>query len=122
MTTEKRELIRTENDRLAEEVCRYLMEHMDQHITVAQLSVLFHASSTKLKSSFRKKYGRSLYTYIRTEKMWAAARMLRETNGTVLTVAMQYGYSNGSKFAKAFYDVMGMTPRQYRNTERQRGA
>ena len=62
-----------------------------------------------------------LYTYVRTEKMRSAARMLRETNESVLTVAMEHGYSNGSKFAKAFRDVMGMTPRQYRKTEKRCG-
>lgn len=104
-----------ENNRLAEEACRYLMEHMEQHITADHLAAQFHVSATRLKTSFQQRYGTPLYTYIRIEKMRAAARMLRETNESVLTVAMECGYSNGSKFAKAFRDVMGMTPRQYRN-------
>ncbi|MDO5547125.1 MAG: AraC family transcriptional regulator [Eubacteriales bacterium] len=110
--------VRRANESLAESICRYLMEHMDRHITIQQLSELFHVSQTQLKNSFKKTYGTSVYAYIRTEKMWAAARMLRETNETVLEVAGQFGYNNGSKFAKAFSDVMGMTPKEYRNTEK----
>ena len=110
-----------ENNRLAEEVCRYLMENREQHITAEQLAARFQVSATRLKTSFQRRYGMPLYTYVRTEKMRSAARMLRETNESVLTVAMEHGYCNGSKFAKAFRDVMGMTPRQYRKTEKRGG-
>lgn len=112
--------VRRTDENLAEATCRYLMDHMDRHITIRQLSEVFHVSQTQLKNSFKKVYGTSVYAYIRTEKMWAAARMLRETNETVLEIAGRYGYNNGSKFAKAFSDVMGMTPKEYRNTEKVR--
>ena len=110
-----------ENHRLAEEVCRYLLENREQHITAEQLAARFHVSATRLKTSFQRRYGMPLHTYVRGEKMRSAARMLRETNESVLTVAMEHGYCNGSKFAKAFSDVMGMTPRQYRKTEKRCG-
>jgi AraC-like DNA-binding protein len=114
-TIQRKEKMALAEGKLAESVCDYLMECMDQHITIRQLSERFHVSQTHLKNNFKQRYGKSVYAYIRTEKMQAAAQTLRETNATVLEVAGCYGYSNGSKFAKAFHDVIGMTPKEYRN-------
>ena len=50
----------------------------------------------------------------------AAALMLKQTDHTVLDVAGRFGYDNGSKFAKAFRDVMGMSPKEYRQKEQQK--
>lgn len=50
--------------------------------------------------------------------MLSAARMLRETGLRVLEIAMCHGYDNGSKFAKAFRDVLGVSPNEYRRGKR----
>jgi AraC-like DNA-binding protein len=100
--------------RLAKNVCDYLMKHMDEHITISELSEIFHVSQTQLKVSFKGVYGASVYTYIRSRKMQAAARMLKQTNDTILDIAGRCGYDNGSKFARAFRDAMGVLPKEYR--------
>ena len=99
---------------LAKEVGAYLTDHMTDRITLEQLCVRFHVSGTHIKNSFKSVYGVSVYTYIRTQKMQAAARMLIRTERTILEIAGQFGYDNGSKFAGAFRDVMGMSPGEYR--------
>lgn len=101
---------------LAKSICKYLTENMDCRITLNQLSDVFHVSGTLIKSSFKEVYGVSIYSYIRTQKMQAAEIMLKETNLTVLDIAGHFGYDNGSKFASAFKNVVGMTPNEYRNT------
>ena len=99
---------------LAKEVAQYLTERMEERITLDALALVFHVSPTQIKNSFREVYGVSVYSYIRTQKMQAAALRLRHTDETVLAVAGNFGYDNASKFAKAFSDVMGMTPTEYR--------
>ena len=59
-------------------------------------------------------YGISLYAYTRTLKMEAAAMMLANTDRPILEIAGRFGYDNGSKFAKAFRDVMGASPTGFR--------
>lgn len=98
----------------AKQVCQYLKDHMDSHITIDELSEMLHVSSTQLKTSFQGVYGTSIYAYARSLKMHSAADLLRTTSKTVLEVAGIYGYSNGSKFSQAFCSVMGMTPNAYR--------
>lgn len=101
---------------LAKSVCEYLAEHMDSRVTISELADIFHVSQTALKNSFKGVFGVSVYSYIREQKMQAAALMLRQTERSVLEIAGMCGYDNGSKFAGAFRNVMGMTPNEYRNT------
>lgn len=104
---------------LAKDVCQYLTEHMDRRVTISELADIFHVSQTALKNSFKGVYGVSVYSYIREQKMQAAALMLRRTDRSVLEIAGMCGYDNGSKFAGAFRNVMGVTPNEYRNTKKE---
>lgn len=100
---------------LAKEVSHYLTSHMEQHITVAELANMFHVSQTVLKSAFKGVYGVPVYSYMRTQKMQSAAMLLKQTDMPVMEIAGKCGYDNGSKFAAAFRDVMGVSPNEYRN-------
>lgn len=99
---------------LASSVCQYLAEHMDFRVTLEQLTEIFHVSGTQIKNSVRAVYGTSLYSLVRNQKMESAAKMLRETDMTILEVAGRHGYDNPSKFAGAFRNVMGVSPKEYR--------
>lgn len=105
------------NEKLAHDVCRYLTEHMESRITIKMLSGRFHVSGTGIKCAFKSAYGESVYAYIRKQKMLSAAKELKTTNKSVLEIAGSYGYDNGSKFAKAFRECMGMSPLSYRKSE-----
>ena len=87
---------------------------MDKRITLDQVSERFHVSGTQIKNSFKAVYGVSMYAFIRAQKMHSAAAMLKSTDLTILEIAGEYGYENGSKFAGAFKAVMGMPPNEYR--------
>ncbi len=101
--------------RLAKAVCSFVCANMNRHFTIDELSEKFQVSPTQLKKSFRNVYGNSVYAYVRTQKMLSAAKLLQETDRTILDIAGECGYDNGSKFSKAFREVMGMTPRDFRN-------
>lgn len=100
---------------LAEQIGAYLLENTERRLTVAELSQRFGASATLINSSFRGVYGMSPAAFLRAQKMHGAARLLRQTDRTVLDIAGQFGYDNGSKFAKAFRDVIGVSPNAYRS-------
>ena len=100
---------------LAEQVGAYLLENTERRLTVAELAQRFGASATLINSSFRGVYGMSPAAFLRAQKMHGAARLLRQTDRTVLDIAGQFGYDNGSKFAKAFRDVIGVSPNAYRS-------
>ena len=82
--------------------------------TVAALAAELGVSAAQLTACFRGVYGMSPAAYLRAQKMHAAAELLRTTDRTVLDIAGQFGYDNGSKFAKAFRGIIGVTPNAYR--------
>lgn len=98
----------------AKAVASYLSSHLSERITLQELSVLFNSSPTSIKSSFRRVYGISVYGFAKKVKMEEAARILRSTDQTVMEIASEFGYENGSKFAAAFQSVTGRSPSEYR--------
>lgn len=100
---------------LAEKIAQYLCEHMDDRITLEQLSEIFHVSVAHIKNTFKSVYDIPVGAYVRTVKMESAAYMLEYTDKSILEIAMEHGYDNGSKFAAAFRSIKGMNPMQYRN-------
>jgi len=113
----KRSCSRSHAD-LAKKICRHLTDRMDEHITISELTDIFHVSGTQIKNCFKAVYGISIYSYIRTQKMQSAAKMLRETDLSILEIAGSFGYENAGKFASAFCDVIGTSPSKYRNANK----
>lgn len=103
--------------KLAKAVCSYVCMNIGTHFTIDQLAEHFGVSPTHLKNSFRSVYGSSVYAFVRTQKMLAAAHMLQNTDRTILDIAGECGYDNGSKFSKAFSSVMGVTPSEFRKNK-----
>ena len=103
-----------EQAELAKQAAGFLAENMDQRITVADLAARFHVSQTHLQNAFRGVYGVPVFSYMRIQKMQAAALRLIHTEQSVMEIASEYGYDNASKFASAFREIMGETPVEYR--------
>ena len=106
---------------LMREIGRYLESHPEENITLSQLSRRFGLPVTTLKRHFRAVYGMAVSDYLRQVRMQKAAHLLRATDQTVLWVAGQVGYLNGSKFAAAFRAATGFSPSGYRREERVSG-
>lgn len=103
---------------LAKAAAGYISQHMDEHITIPMLSQRFHISATHLQNAFKGVFGVPVFSYIRIQKMNAAALQLARTDKTVMEIANASGYDNASKFAAAFREVMGETPLEYRKNHR----
>lgn len=106
--------------RLAREVIAYTDRHRSEAITTSALAKALHATPEQLRYSVQRVYGKPLYQCIRAYKMRLAAELLRTTGRTVLDVAAEFGYANGSKFAAAFRNVLGVGPAEYRLTAEQK--
>lgn len=99
---------------LAKQVCEYINTHMEVRLTIEQLAARFYISPTQLKKCFYSVYGESVQAYIRSYKMQSAAHCLETTNRPISEIACSLGYDNNSKFSRAFRNVMGASPTEYR--------
>lgn len=71
-------------------------------------------SMVTFQAIFKEIYGFSPYAYLKQYKMKRAAIRLKEENESISRIAADLGYHNASKFARAFFDVHGVLPREYR--------
>lgn len=100
----------------AKEAKKYMLAHLDEHITITELADMLGISSTSLKICFKGVYGDTINGYITNCKMQKAASLLKNTDKSVLEIAGIVGYNNGSKFAGAFRRVMNKSPNEYRKS------
>jgi AraC-like DNA-binding protein len=96
------------------EIKQYLTSHMDKRISQQELSRKFSIPLTSMKLCFKGVYGMSIYAFIRSYRIQAAARMLRESEETIGAIAGYVGYDNASKFASVFKTETGLSPSEYR--------
>ena len=75
-------------------------------------------STVTFQTIFKQIYGRSPYAYLKHYRMNSAAVQLRESNESINQIALSLGYSNASKFARAFRDVFGVIPKDYRTAQK----
>ena len=75
-------------------------------------------STVTFQTIFKQIYGRSPYAYLKHYRMNSAAVQLRESNESINKIALSLGYSNASKFARAFRDVFGVLPKDYRTAQK----
>ncbi len=79
-------------------------------ITLTELSKLICLNEFKLKSGFKKVFGKPVYTYLLDRRMELARLFLEVHNISVNEVANMVGYSNSSSFSKAFRKKHGFNP------------
>ena len=75
-------------------------------------------STVTFQTIFKQIYGRSPYAYLKHYRMNSAAVQLRGSNESINQIALSLGYSNASKFARAFRDVFGVLPKDYRTAQK----
>lgn len=75
-------------------------------------------STVTFQTIFKQIDGRSPYAYLKHYRMNSAAVQLRESNESINQIALSLGYSNASKFARAFRDVFGVLPKDYRTAQK----
>lgn len=91
-----------------------LLRHMDQRITIEELSRQYLINPTTLKNAFKSVYGTSIGAHMKEHRMRQAARMLIESNMKIAEIALAVGYDSQSKFATAFKAYFKVLPREYR--------
>ena len=91
-----------------------LLQHMEQRITIEELSRQYLINPTTLKNAFKSVYGTSIAAHIKEHRMRLAARMLIESNMNIAEIAQAVGYDSQSKFTAAFKTYFKILPKEYR--------
>ena len=93
---------------------KLLIGGLETKIPLESLIAGENISMVTFQAIFKQIYGDSPYTHLKKYKMNCAAVRLREGKESISEIAVSLGYSNASKFSKAFQDVFGLLPKDYR--------
>lgn len=98
---------------LIKSVCRYIEQHLDEPITLAQLGAEFHQSPFHLQRSFKSVLGITPKEYANSCRMRGFRQNLKA--GHSVTRAMHdAGYSSTSRLYSRTSSELGMEPAKYR--------
>lgn len=105
---------RAEQVETVREIHGYLLQHMDERITIEELSQKYLMNPTTLKAVFKEVYGESLASHMKEHRMEKAAALLSRTTDSIAQIAKAVGYGSQSRFSSAFREVYQMLPLEYR--------
>lgn len=85
-----------------------------EEFSLARLAAQAQLSRFHFSRLFKRATGRSPSRYQLDLRLDVARRLLRETDRSVLEIALDVGYRNPSRFAQLFRRETGLTPSEYR--------
>lgn len=102
------------NKERLEPVIRFIYQHYDQKVTLADLAREASMSVPNFSSVFRRTYGLSPMEYLNRLRLQNAVDLLQNTDKKIIDIAEECGFFSISNFIKAFNNNVGMSPSRYR--------
>ena len=94
----------------------YMKEHLDQHITLQDIVRYVGYSPSHFSSMFKRETGMSTLSYFNGLKIEKACELLTTTNLKVNQICFKVGFEDSLYFSRLFSKTMGVSPRQYRES------
>ncbi len=96
---------------------RYIDQHVEHRITIADVSRAAGAGRSAVCDSFQRDFGVSIHAYVVQKRLDLAAGLLVTTNDKIEAVAYAVGFARTS-FVRAFRHHFGVSPSQFRGRNR----
>jgi AraC family transcriptional regulator len=96
------------------QITDWMRDHIAEEFSLARLAERAGMSEFHFNRLFKRATGIPPSQYQIRLRMDAARRLLRETKKSVITIAIEVGYSNPSHFAQLFRKQSGLSPTDYR--------
>ncbi len=99
---------------VCDKICAYLSDNVYSNISLEDLCKKFSYSRTFLCSKFRELKGISIRQYYTALKISEACELLVSQKHSVSHIAELLNYGNQYSFSRAFKQIMGLSPLQYK--------
>ena len=97
-------------------VLKYVENHYTEKLTIDDMAELTYYSKSHFMKFFKKTMGTSFTAYLNSYRLTIAARLLLQSDDTILSIAADVGFDNLSYFNRAFKKQYGKTPSVYRSS------
>lgn len=98
----------------------YIQNHYSMPVTIEEISAYVGLNRSYLSSLFKEYTGLSPIKYLQNFRITRAQHMLRVTDLPIESIALSCGYQSAESFHKIFRQIVGMSPRIFRNEHRNR--
>lgn len=92
----------------------YIQEHVEERLTLNDVSAAVHISPNYLSYLFMRQLSVGFVDCVNQMKMKRACELLETGNHLIYEVANRLGYENAYYFSKVFRKYMGCMPKEYR--------
>lgn len=99
-------------------VRRYIDLHFKEALTLEQLAEEGHMNKYYLSHAFKREYGISPINYMISRRIEESKYLLAETDLSLSQIAQLLGFSSLSYFSQVFHRSQGISPKEYRNSQR----
>lgn len=96
----------------------YIEASYDQPLTLADVAKAAYLSVSRLAHLFKEQMGITIIDYLTNVRIGHAKRLLLSTDKSCSKICFEVGYNNQSYFTRTFKEIVGMTPRQFRESNR----
>lgn len=94
----------------------HIHKNFDRKISLKELAELIYVTREGCCRFFKHMTGKTITRYISDYRVAQGIRLLQENRYSVTQVATMVGFSNASRFARAFRDSVGCSPTEYLRT------
>jgi len=91
-----------------------LHEHLDGGFALPDLAKQCGLSPGRFMRAFKKSFGVPVHRYLLQRRIQAAKSMLLHSDKSLLTVALEVGFSDQPAFNRSFREIVGTSPGQWR--------
>jgi len=109
--------VRPMDHRRLSRVLEFIDVHIDENFTVADMAAVACLSPAHFARSFKTRTGQSPHQFVSRKRLELAERMLLDPYRPVSEIALSTGFSSQSNFSRAFRNVIGMSPGDYRASQ-----
>lgn len=108
--SDKKSAISASELKLMESVRDCILSRLDNPGTLTEIAHRAGLNEFRLKSSFKKAFGKSVIAFVLEERLNRARTMILETDLPMKTIAHRAGYKSLSNFTTAFGKLFGYSP------------
>jgi len=109
-----REYLPVQNNTLIKDACEYVLNNIDQEITLARMADHLNISKNYFCSLFKQETGINFLEYVTKVKMEWAKLLLKEGTYKTYKVSEMLGYREASYFSRLFSKYTGFSPAEYK--------
>ncbi|PNV60948.1 hypothetical protein C0033_16000 [Clostridium sp. chh4-2] len=97
-----------------ERVIDIIHSEYEKPLSLDEMSQRLDLTSSYISRLFKKETGQNFKDYLTRFRMMKAKELLLKSNYNINEIALKTGYLNGDQFGRAFKQLEGMTPYEYR--------